>query len=96
MFSFLGMPQLLGVLAYFQVRKRHDVLAHLVGVLIPPGVFFFLSQVMLGSSVREIQSQSERVCGTYIGMMILMILVGTGVQMFFGAIAQLALHVRHR
>lgn len=96
LFSLLSVPQLLGVLAYFRVRKHHDLLAHLAGFLIPPVVFFFLTQVMLGSSVREIESQSGRVCGTYIGMMSLMILVGTGMQMAFSVLAQLALHVRHR
>jgi len=84
------------VLVYFRIRKHHDFLAHLVGFLFPPIIFFFLAQVMLGSSAREIQSQGERVCGTYLGMMGIMILLGTGTQMLFSAIAQLALHDRHR
>ena len=96
MLSMLGVPQLLGILAYFRVRKHHDVLAHVIGILIPPILFFFLSQVMLNSSAREIQTKGERVCGTYLGMMAIMILFGTGVQMFFSLIAQLMLHGRHR
>ena len=94
--SMLGMPQLLGILAYFRIRKHHNVLAHVIGILIPPILFFFLSQVILNSSVREIQTKGERVCGTYLGMMAIMILFGTGVQMFFSLIAQLMLHGRHR
>jgi hypothetical protein len=94
MFGMIGVPQLLGVLAYFRVRKYHDFIAHIVGFLIPPALFFYLSRVMLISSVEE--SQGERVCGTYIGMMAIMILFGTGVQIFLSLIAQLVLHGRQR
>jgi hypothetical protein len=94
--SLLGVPQLLGVLAYFRVRKHDDVLAHVIGILIPPVLFFYLSEVVLNSSAREIQSRGERVCGTYLGMMAIMILFGTGAQLFFSFMAQLMLHGRHR
>jgi hypothetical protein len=96
MFGMIGVPQLLGVLAYFRVRKYHDFIAHIVGFLIPPALFFYLSRVMLILSVEEIQSQGERVCGTHIGMMAIMILFGTGVQIFLSLIAQLVLHGRQR
>jgi hypothetical protein len=95
-FGFLGIPQLLGVLAYFRVAKYHHFLAHLIGFLIPPILFFYLARVMLVASVQEIQAQGESVCGTYIGMMAIAILLGTGGQMFFSLIAQLTLHGRHR
>ena len=93
--SLLSVPQLLGVLAYYQVRKLNSVIAHLLGFLIPPGVFFFLAQAMLGSSVRAIEDQGTRVCGTYIGMMSLMLLFATGAQVLFSFIAQLALFAVH-
>jgi len=88
-------PQLLGVLVYFQLRKRHDILAHVIGFLLPPGLFFYLFYLDVSSSAQEIQSQGERVCGTYLGMMSIALLFGTGVQMFCSLIAQLALHARH-
>jgi hypothetical protein len=94
--ALLVVPQLLGVLAYFRLRKHHDFVAHLIGFLIPPVLFFYLSRVMLVSSAQEIQSRDGRVCGTYLGMMALMILFGTGIQTFFSLIAQVALHGRHR
>ena len=96
MFGMIGVPQLLGVLAYFRLRKYHDFLAHLTGFLIPPILFLYLSRVMFSSSVQEIQAQGERVCGTFAGMMVLMILFGTGIQIILSLPAQLWLHSRHR
>ena len=98
-FSLLGVPLVLGVLAYFQVRKLNSVFAHLVGFLISPAVFFFLAQAMLDSSIRAKEASGANVCGTYIGMMSLMLLFGTGAQVLFSFIAQLALfavHLWHR
>ena len=94
MLGFLAVPQLLGVLAYFRIRKYGGFLAHLVGVLLPPVLFFYLAQLMLSSSVREIQSHGERVCGTFIGVMSLAILFGTGAQALLSMGAQLMLYRR--
>jgi hypothetical protein len=96
MVGLLAVPQLLGVLAYFTCRKYSDLLAHLVGVLIPPVLFFFLAQIMLSASVHEIQSGGERVCGTFVGMTVLAILFGTGVQVFLSILAQFILYTRSR
>jgi hypothetical protein len=95
--SLMGVPQLLGLLTYFRVRKYHDFLAHLVGFLVPPILFFYLSGVIIFSSAtREAQALGQEICGTFVGMMVLMILLGTGIQVFFSLMAQLALHARHR
>ena len=96
MLSLFAVPQLLGVLAYLRIKKYHDLLAHVAGVLIPPVSFFVLSQLMLDSSVREAATRDSTVCGTYLGMMALMILFATGVQILFSFLTQLALHIRHR
>ena len=96
MFGMISVPQLLGVLVYFRIRKYQDFLAHFVGFLVPPILFFYLSRVMLIATAQEIQSSEGRVCGTFLGMMVIMILFGTGVQMFVSLIAQLMLHCRHR
>jgi hypothetical protein len=96
-FSVLSVPQLLGLLAYFRVRKYHDFTAHLLGFVIPPILFFYLTGVIIFSSAaRGAQSRGEEVCGTFAGMMSLMILLGAGVQMFFSLVAQIVLHARHR
>ncbi|MCM3904887.1 MAG: hypothetical protein ND866_24585 [Pyrinomonadaceae bacterium] len=97
--SLLGMlavPQLLGVLVYFRLRKHHDLFAHVIGILLPPILFFYLSYVMLSSSAREMQSQGVRVCGTAFGMMAIAMLTVTGTQLFLSLLAQLMLHGRHR
>jgi hypothetical protein len=94
-FGMLAVPLLLGVLGYFRLRKYHDFMAHLVGFIIPPCVFFCLAWVMLGASLQQVQARGERVCGLAAGMMGLMVLLGTGVQMFFSLMAQLILHGRH-
>ena len=95
-FGILGVPLLLGVLAYFRLRKYHDFFAHLVSFLIPPVVFFYLSWVMLSASLQEIQARGERVCGLAAAMTGLLVLLGTGIQVVFSLIAQLVLHGRHR
>lgn len=96
MVGFLAVPQLLGVLAYFTIRKYGYFLAHLVGFLIPPVLFLYLAQVMLSSSAREIQSHGERVCGTAAAMMALAILFGTGLHVSLSIVAQLILYTRRR
>jgi hypothetical protein len=85
------------VLAYFRVRKYHNFLAHLVGFLIPPLSFFYLSTVILISSqTREAQSRGEEVCGTFTGIMFLFIFFLTSLQIVFSLIAQLSLHISRR
>jgi hypothetical protein len=91
----LIVPQLLGLLIYCRIRKHHDFLAHLAGFVIPPVLFFYLTRLFLLASAQEIQSQGERVCGTAAGMMALVVLFGTGLQLFFSLLTQLALHARH-
>ncbi len=95
-FSILSVPQLLGVLVYFRIRKFHDSLAHLIGILLPPIVFFYLAGgIFISSPAREAQAHGERVCGTFVGMMILFIFFLTGIEIVFSIIAQVVLHGRH-
>ena len=95
--SLLGIPQFLGVLAYFRVRKYHDLSAHLIGVLLPPVSFFYLARaITISSAVQEAQARGEVVCGTFAGMMVIALLFGAGLQATFGLIVQLMLHARQR
>lgn len=95
--SMLSFPQFLGVLAYFRIRKYHDLSAHLIGVLLPPLSFFYLARVItISSAVQEAQSRGEVVCGTFAGMMVIALLFGAGLQATFSLITQLMLHARHR
>ena len=92
--GFLAVPQLLGVLAYFSLRKYGHFLAHFLGFLIPPVVFFYLARTMFIASVQEIQSDGSRVCGTFVGMTAMAILFGTGVQLLLSGLGQLILYRR--
>ena len=94
--GFLVVPQLLGVLAYFRLRNHSNFLAHLLGFLIPPVSFFFLAQLMLSASAQELHARGERICGTAVGMMSLMVLFGTGVQLFLSILAQVILYTRRQ
>lgn len=96
MLGVLSGPQFLGVLAYRAIKKHDDFRAHLLGLLIPPVLFFCFSWVMLNSSIKSIEANGERACGTYAGMMSLGILFMTGLQAVFGIAVQVALHEKHR
>lgn len=92
----LGVPQLLGVLVYFRVRKYNDFVAHFVGFLVPPLLFFYLAaRIAFSSAARQAGADGAEVCGTFAGMMSLAILLGAGLQMIFGLMAQMMLHARH-
>ena len=87
-------PQLIGVLAYFRLRRHQDFLAHLAGFLIPPVLFFYLARIVLVYSYYQAHP-NDRCGGALIGAAFI-ILLGTGAQIIFGLIAQLVLHGRHR
>lgn len=94
--SVMIMPQLLGALVYYRLKRFH-LFAHLVGIILPPVVFLLLSSVLVFSAAqREAEMRGELVCGTFTGMMAMALLVGAGLQAVFSLIAQLAIHVRHR
>jgi hypothetical protein len=94
LFSLWAVPQLLGVLAYFRLRRRHDYLAHLAGFLMPPVLFFFLARIVLVYSYYKAHPD-DRCGGALIGTAFI-ILFGMATQLIFGLIAQLVLHGRHR
>jgi hypothetical protein len=92
----LGVPQLLGVLAYLRLRKYQAFLAHVLSFLIPPIIFFYFARMIFVSEAQHIQSQGGRVCGGFAGVAIITILLGTAAQIFFSILVQLVLHFRHQ
>ena len=96
MLGILGGPQLLGMLAYRRIKKRNDFAAHLLGLIIPPILFFSFSWARLLSSTASIEASGERVCGTYSGMMGLGIMFITCVQAVAAIVIQISLHEKHR
>jgi hypothetical protein len=49
MFSLWMVPQLLGLLAYFRIRRINEVFAHLMGFIIPPLLFYYLARIIFAS-----------------------------------------------
>jgi len=78
------LPQVVGFISYKLLRRHHDLVAHIVGVVIPPVSFFY---GFLRFSGVEFSSQSN---GT-----ILLLLVSF-LQLFFSLLIQLAIHNRHK
>ena len=94
LFSLWVVPQLLGVLIYFRLKRRHDFLAHLVGFIIPPILFFYLARIVLVYSYYKAHPDDH--CGGALIGAALIILFGTVAQLIFGLVAQFVLHGRHR
>ena len=89
------LPQLLGVLVYFRMR-RFPKLAHLTGFLLTTLFSFFLLLTTLFTIYPSQAQPGEHVCGLYamaIGMMVLFL---TTVQIILSLIAQSLLFKRYR
>lgn len=93
-FSILTLPQLLGVLAYFRIRHYQKFVAHLVGFLIPPSLFFYLSWLFLIYLPNK--GHANEGCGMGAVAMGFIILMGTGGQIFFSLMAQVMLRDKGR
>jgi hypothetical protein len=57
------LPQLLGVLLYFQVIRFSKWLAFVLGVLVPGFAFFFVGQAFFFAGIREVAAKGEMTCG---------------------------------
>ena len=93
-FSVLALPQLLGVLVYFRIRRFQNLLAHLVGFLIPPALYFYFSWLLFVYLPHK--DHAEEGCGMAAVAAGFIVLIGTGAQIIFSLIAQLVLRSRHR
>lgn len=94
LFSLWAVPQLLGVLLYFRLRRRHNFLAHLAGFIIPPVLFFYLARIVLVYSYYK--AHPNELCGGALIGAAFIILFGTVAQLIFGMIIQLKLQGRYR
>jgi hypothetical protein len=93
-FSMLVLPRLLGVLAYFRIRRFQDLLAHLVGFLIPPALYFYFSWLIFVYLPHKDHAEDGGGMAAVAAGFI--VLLGTGAQIIVGLIAQLMLRGRHR
>ncbi len=92
LFSMLALPQLLGVLVYFRLRRFHNSLAHAVGFLLSPTLFFYLA--ILFWVYLPSKADPDRTCGTAQAFALLSVYFLTAVSMIGSLIFQLVLHGR--
>jgi hypothetical protein len=81
--------QLLGVLLYFRLTRIPKWLAHGLCVVAAALAFFYLSPLFFFAGVREAQLRGEVTCGLPAFAAAVMVLLGSGFQLFVAA----ALHV---
>jgi hypothetical protein len=92
LFSVFIVPQLLGLLAYFRIRHYQRALAHLAGVLIPPGMFFYFALMeMVYLPQRNHPSDG---CGMAAAAGFFIALLGAGAQTGISILIQLVLSKR--
>jgi hypothetical protein len=94
-FSLISLPQLLGVLVYFRLRRFQKLLAHILGFLTPPGLFFYFSW-LFWIYVPYQNHVFDGGCGMPLLAASIMIFSGTGIQVVFSLLAQLMLGGRRR
>ena len=94
MLSTFVLPQLLGVLLYFRLKRFPRWLAHGLGVLAPTLLFFYLAPIFFFAGLREAQLRGEVTCGLPVMAATLLCLMGTVAQVFVGLTVQLYLHRR--
>jgi hypothetical protein len=94
MLSLFVFPQLLGVLLYLRLARFSRWLGRVLGVLGPGLVFLYLAPLFFFSGFREAQLKGEMTCGLPALAATIMVLFGTGVQLFVSLCVQMYLFRR--
>lgn len=94
LFGTFALPQLLGLLLYFRLRRFPEWLAHVVGVLAPATLFFYLAPLFFFPDVHEAQLKDEIRCGMPALAGAFMILLGTAAEVFVALAVQLYMFSR--
>jgi hypothetical protein len=81
------LPQLGGWLAYRQIAQRQKLVAHLLGLLTPPLVFFYWARWLAEPTPEQIKAMGG--CGMPLMAISMLILLGTAMQLLVAAIIQL-------
>ena len=97
-FSVFAFPLLLGTLTYLRLRSRSLRLAHIIGFLIAPGLtFYFIRMEEIQSLQRLAQEDGGRIrCGLPVLGAVILMFVGTGLQLAFSLMVQGLLAARRR
>lgn len=92
LFSTLLFPQLLGVLLFFLLKGRPHFLAHSLSFVAP--ILLSILFIWMIYIYRYYQAHPDERCGGPLLGALLLMLLGVGLQLVFGILAQLALHSR--
>jgi hypothetical protein len=81
-------PQIVGFISYLLLRKHNDVVAHILGVSVPPVAFFyFFKRLFSVDFVDFFDNRSQKV---------IVLLLLALVQLIFSFLIQMAVHHRHK
>ena len=78
------LPQIVGFISYLLLKKHNDLIAHILGVSIPPISSFYLFQRLFSINFSSL------------GRGVILLFVGSLLQLFFSLMIQLAIHNRHK
>src|ERR1041385_3875244 len=92
LFSILLFPQLFGVLLFFLLKGRPHFLAHALSFVAPVLLFILFTWMIF--IYRYYQAHPDERCGLPLLGGLMFMLVGAGLQLVFGTLAQAALHAR--
>lgn len=93
--SIFAFPQLLGILLYFRLSRTPRWVAVLAGVIAPAISFVFLAPIFLFAGVREANARGE-VCGMPAFAAIMLLYIGTLIQLVLGVVSQVILRSTRR
>lgn len=93
--SFFALPQLLGILLYFRLSRAPRWVAVIAGAVAPAVVFFLLARIFIVAEIREIQARGD-MCGMPIVAALILLYMGTIIQLVLGLVSQLILRAIRR
>jgi ABC-type glycerol-3-phosphate transport system permease component len=79
------LPQAVGFISFLLLKKHHDLVAHIVGVIIPPLSSFYLFLFFLPPTLSS-----------SLGKEAILLFGASFLHLFFSLMIQLAVHNRHK
>ena len=83
------LPQIVGFISYLLLKKQNDLVAHILGVIIPPVSSFYLFKRLFSIEFFSVDFDS-------LGRRATLLFFGSFLQLFFSLMIQLAIHNRHK
>jgi hypothetical protein len=83
LFPFL--PQVVGFISYTLLKRHNDLVAHILGVIIPPVASFYSVLFLVHPTLSSSPGKGE-----------ILVLFGSFLHSFFSLLIQLAIHNRHK